>query len=50
MFNLDLQAFYEQELAKMRDAQTAAGLVPDIVPEYTVFSGDFRGLSGVGSG
>jgi len=42
MFNLDLQAFYEQELAKMRDAQTAAGLVPDIVPEYTVFSGDFR--------
>lgn len=42
MFNLDLQAFYEQWVEKMRAAQTSTGLVPDIVPEYAVFGGDFR--------
>ncbi|MDP9037579.1 MAG: glycoside hydrolase family 78 protein [Myxococcota bacterium] len=42
MFNLDLQTLYEQEVANMREAQTATGLVPDIAPEVTTFAGDFR--------
>ncbi len=42
MFDFDLQSFYEQEVANMRDAQTGTGLVPDIAPEVTTFAGDFR--------
>ncbi|MEO8564448.1 MAG: family 78 glycoside hydrolase catalytic domain [bacterium] len=42
MYNLDLHAFYEQAAEKMRLAQTPSGLVPNIVPEYTVFTDAFR--------
>ena len=42
MFNYDLPAFYAKICDDMREAQTADGLVPDIAPEYTVFSGGFR--------
>ncbi|MEO8622305.1 MAG: family 78 glycoside hydrolase catalytic domain [bacterium] len=42
MYNLDLHAFYEQAAEKMRLAQTPTGLVPNIVPEYTVFTDSFR--------
>jgi hypothetical protein len=42
MFNYDVAAFYEKFIRDARDAQTSSGLVPDIAPEFTVFSGDFR--------
>ncbi|MDP9001390.1 MAG: glycoside hydrolase family 78 protein, partial [Myxococcota bacterium] len=42
MFNFDLQSLLEQTVANMSDAQTAAGLIPDIAPEFTVFPGAFR--------
>jgi alpha-L-rhamnosidase len=42
MFNFDVAAFYEKFIRDARDAQTSTGLVPDIAPEFTVFSGDFR--------
>jgi hypothetical protein len=42
MFNYDVAAFYEKFIRDARDAQTSAGLVPDIAPEFTVFSGAFR--------
>jgi alpha-L-rhamnosidase len=42
MFNFDLETLYEQEVANMRDAQLASGLIPSTAPEYAVFSGGFR--------
>jgi len=42
MFNYDVAAFYEKFIRDARDAQTSTGLVPDIAPEFTVFSGAFR--------
>ena len=42
MFNYDVPMLYEKIVRDMRDAQLANGLVPDIAPEYTVFSGGFR--------
>ena len=38
----DVAAYYRQIVQNMADAQTPEGLVPDIAPEYTVFSGGFR--------
>jgi hypothetical protein len=42
MFNYDVAASYEKFIRDARDAQTSTGLVPDIAPEFTVFSGAFR--------
>ncbi len=42
MFNYDLPTFYAKICDDMQEAQTADGLVPDIAPEYTVFSAGFR--------
>jgi hypothetical protein len=42
MFNFDVAAYYEKFIRDARDAQTSTGLVPDIAPEFTVFSADFR--------
>jgi len=41
-FDHDVAAFYEKILRDMSDAQTSAGLIPDIAPEVTVFAGNFR--------
>lgn len=41
-YEFDLARLYAKTFGDMADAQTAAGLVPDIAPEYTVFSGNFR--------
>ncbi len=38
----DVAAYYRLLVQDMADAQTPAGLVPDIAPEYTVFGGAFR--------
>lgn len=38
----DVAAYYRLLVQDMADAQTPAGLVPDIAPEYTVFGGGFR--------
>ncbi|HEY3686973.1 MAG TPA: family 78 glycoside hydrolase catalytic domain [Streptosporangiaceae bacterium] len=38
----DVEAYYRSLFANMADAQTADGLVPDIAPEYAVFSGGTR--------
>lgn len=38
----DVAAYYRELVRNMAEAQTADGLVPDIAPEYTVFSGGFR--------
>jgi alpha-L-rhamnosidase len=40
--NYDVAAYGWDLLQAMADAQLANGLVPDIAPEYTVFSGGFR--------
>ncbi|MGI5227572.1 family 78 glycoside hydrolase catalytic domain [Actinoallomurus sp. CA-142502] len=40
--NYDVAAYYRELVRNMAEAQTADGLVPDIAPEYTVFSGGFR--------
>jgi hypothetical protein len=42
MYNLNIPAMFSKVCADMGDAQTPAGLVPDIAPEFTVFSGGFR--------
>jgi hypothetical protein len=42
MFNHRTPAFYAKVSQDMREAQLENGLVPDIAPEYTVFSGGFR--------
>ncbi|PWR14619.1 hypothetical protein DKT69_15250 [Micromonospora sicca] len=40
--NFDLGAYYNKIVRDVEDAQLANGMVPDIAPEYTVFSGGFR--------
>jgi hypothetical protein len=42
MFNYDVAAYYEKFIRDARDAQTSTGMIPDIAPEFTVFSGAFR--------
>lgn len=42
MYNMEIPALFTKVCADMADAQTPQGLVPDIAPEYTVFSGGFR--------
>ena len=41
-YDYDVAAFYEKIIRDMSDAQTAAGLITDIAPEYPVFAGNFR--------
>jgi alpha-L-rhamnosidase len=41
-YNFNLGPLFTKTLQDMLDAQTPEGLVPDIAPEYTVFSGGFR--------
>ncbi len=38
----DVAAYYRELIRNMADAQISNGLVPDIAPEYIVFSGGFR--------
>ena len=40
--NYDVAAYYRSLVRTIAEAQTPDGLVPDIAPEYTVFSGGFR--------
>jgi hypothetical protein len=42
MNNYGLQKLYAKIADDMQDAQQPTGLVPDIAPEYVVFSGGFR--------
>ena len=43
MYNYDVPRFYAKVLARhARIATEKSGLVPDIAPEFTVFSGGFR--------
>jgi alpha-L-rhamnosidase len=42
LYNWDLRTFLPKIVRDMREAQTVAGLVPDIAPEYVVFSRGFR--------
>ncbi len=42
MYNYDCARFYEKIATDMRDAQLDDGMVPDIAPEFVVFSGGFR--------
>jgi len=42
MYNYDVPALYTKILRDMAEAQLDNGMVPDIAPEYTVFSGGFR--------
>jgi len=41
-YEFDLTRLYAKGFDDMEDAQQADGLVPDIAPEYVVFSGGFR--------
>ena len=41
-YNYDVGTFYAKIANDMSEAQLANGMVPDIAPEYTVFSGGFR--------
>lgn len=41
-YNYDILRFYAKIIKDMRDAQLPDGLVPDIAPEYVIFSGGFR--------
>ncbi len=41
-YEFDLTRLYAKGFGDMDDAQTAAGLVPSIAPEYTIFNGGFR--------
>ena len=41
-YEWDIARLYSKTLDDMTDSQLANGLVPDIAPEYTVFSGGFR--------
>lgn len=41
-YEWDLAKLYAKTMQDMTDSQTPEGLVPDIAPEYTVFSGGFR--------
>ena len=40
--NFDLSTLYPKIAGDMAEAQLDSGMVPDIAPEYTVFSGGFR--------
>jgi alpha-L-rhamnosidase len=40
--NFDVAAYYRKLVRDITDAQLPNGMVPDIAPEYTVFSGGFR--------
>ncbi|MGP4028306.1 family 78 glycoside hydrolase catalytic domain [Actinomadura sp. 3N407] len=40
--NYDVAAYYGSIVRNIAEAQTGDGLVPDIAPEFTVFSGGFR--------
>jgi hypothetical protein len=42
LYNWDLRAFLPKIARDMREAQTVDGLIPDIAPEYVVFSRGFR--------
>ncbi len=42
MYNFGLQALYAKMADDMEDAQQPTGLVPDIAPEFAVFSDGFR--------
>ncbi len=42
MYNWNLASLYNQIAGDIGDSQQANGLVPDIAPEFTVFSGPFR--------
>jgi len=42
MYNYGVSQFYRKIFGDMEDAQLSNGLVPDIAPEWTVFSGGFR--------
>jgi hypothetical protein len=41
-YEFDLAQFYAKTMDDMADSQLDSGLVPDIAPEYPVFSGGFR--------
>ena len=41
-YNYNIQKFYNKIIDDMIDSQTKEGLVPDIAPEYVVFTGGFR--------
>ena len=41
-YEFDLAQLYTKGMNDMADSQTADGLIPDIAPEYTVFSDGFR--------
>jgi alpha-L-rhamnosidase len=41
-YDFDLTRLYAKGFEDMEDAQQADGLVPDIAPEYVIFSGGFR--------
>lgn len=41
-YNYDLSRLYRKTFGDMADAQTREGLIPDIAPEYVIFSGGFR--------
>lgn len=41
-YNFDISALWAKIARDTVDSQTADGMVPDIAPEYTVFSGGFR--------
>lgn len=41
-YEYDLQQLFGKVFADMADAQTSTGLIPDIAPEYVIFSDDFR--------
>lgn len=40
--NFDMSTLYPKIVRDMAEAQTAAGMVPDIAPEYVIFNGGFR--------
>ena len=41
-FNYDLNVFFSKLMNDMADSQLDSGVIPDIAPEFTVFSSDFR--------
>jgi hypothetical protein len=42
MYNFQIPSLFTKVCGDMADAQTKDGLIPDIAPEYVVFSGGFR--------
>ena len=41
-YEYDVGQLFSKTMQDIADSQTSSGLVPDIAPEYTVFSGGFR--------